>query len=286
MKTAILLLCALACAAPAGALNINSAVKEMAARPGIQNASWGISVKDAATGRVILERDAQKNLLPASILKIFVTAAAFDLLGADYRIRTGVYYDGAISNGSLNGNIYLKGAGDPSLGSQFIKDARSADDTFKLWADAIKAKGINAINGAVVGDESLFESVQPGSWAWEDIGNYYAAPASALTINDNLYKLYFKPGENPGDKAEALRTEPLLPELTFKNHVLTGPGGSGDNTYVYAFPGLHEAVLRGTVPRGPAEFAVKGALPDPALFAARSFSAFLARAGIIADREP
>ena len=79
----------------------------MAARPGIRNASWGISVKDAAAGRVILERDAQKNLIPASILKIFVTAAAFDLLGADYRIRTGVYYDGGISNGSLNGNIYI-----------------------------------------------------------------------------------------------------------------------------------------------------------------------------------
>lgn len=286
MKRAIFLLCALACAAPAGAFNLNSAVKEMAARPGLQNASWGISVKDAATGRGILERDAQKNLIPASILKVFVTAAAFDLLGPGYRFKTGVYYDGDISNGSLNGNIYIMGAGDPSLGSQFIKDARSADDTFRLWADAIKAKGINVINGAVVGDDSLFESVLPGSWAWEDIGNYYAAGPSALTINDNLYKLYFKPGENPGDKADVLRTEPYLPEMTFENYVLTGPAGSGDNGYIYAFPGRYEAVLRGTVPQGPEEFPIKGALPDPALFAARSFGGFLSRAGINADKKP
>jgi len=94
MKTALFFLCALACAAPARAYDIDSLVKELAARPGIRNASWGVSVKDAATGKVIVERDAQKNLAPASILKIFVTAAAFDLLGPEHKVKTGIYYDG------------------------------------------------------------------------------------------------------------------------------------------------------------------------------------------------
>jgi len=137
-----------------------------------------------------------------------------------------------------------------------------------------------------VGDESAFESMQPGSWAWEDIGNYYAARASALTISDNLYKLYFKPGLNPGDETKVLRTEPYLPELKFDNHVLTGPKGSGDNGYIYAFPGQYEADLRGTVGQGPEEFPIKGALPDPALFAAQSFGGFLTRSGINANKKP
>ena len=60
----------------------------------------------------------------------------------------------------------------------------------------------------------------------------------------------------------------------------TGPAGSGDNGYIYAFPGQYHAVLRGSIPQGQPEFAIKGALPDPALFAARSFSAYLASAGV------
>ncbi|HNW43374.1 MAG TPA: D-alanyl-D-alanine carboxypeptidase/D-alanyl-D-alanine-endopeptidase [Elusimicrobiales bacterium] len=270
---------------PAGAA-INDVITELAARPGIANAQWGISVKDAATGAEVAAYNPRANLTPASILKIFVTAAAFDLLGPGYKIKTGVYYDGFISNGFLNGNLYLKGAGDPSLGSQLVKDARSLEETFRLWTEAVKAKGINVINGAVAADDSAFESAQPGSWAWEDIGNYYAAAASALTVNDNLYKLYFKPAAQEGAGAKVLRTEPLLPDLKFENHMVTGPAGSGDNGYIFAFPGQNAAVLRGSVPRGPEEFAIKGALPDPALFAAQGFNAYLVRAGINSNKKP
>jgi len=274
------------CAGHAGAADINARIREMAARPGVKNASWGISVKDAATGAPVAAYNAQKNLTPGSILKIFVTAAAFDRLGPDYKIKTALYYDGGIVNGFLSGNIYIKGAGDPSLGSQLIKDAPPVEETFKLWADAIKAKGINVINGAVVGDDTDFESVQPGSWAWEDIGNYYAARPSALTINDNLYKLYFKPADSAGGEAEVLRAEPYLADLKFENHMLTGPRGSGDNGYIFAFPEQNTAVLRGFIPQGEDEFSIKGALPDPALFAAQSFNAYLTRAGINANKKP
>ncbi|MCX5786685.1 MAG: D-alanyl-D-alanine carboxypeptidase/D-alanyl-D-alanine-endopeptidase [Elusimicrobia bacterium] len=286
MKSVILFALVLLCAGSSGAADINARIKELASRPGIKNASWGISVKDAASGISVAAYNAQKNLTPGSILKIFVTAAAFDRLGPDYRIKTAVYHDGAVVNGFLNGNIYIKGGGDPSLGSQLIKDARPLEETFKLWADAVKARGINVINGAVVGDESAFESVQPGSWAWEDIGNYYAAQASALTINDNLYKLYFKPSDSVGGEAKVLRTEPYLADLKFENYMLTGPKGSGDNGYVFAFPEQNMAVLRGSIPQGAEEFAIKGALPAPALFAAQSFNAYLMHAGINSNKKP
>ncbi|HCE97992.1 MAG TPA: D-alanyl-D-alanine carboxypeptidase/D-alanyl-D-alanine-endopeptidase [Elusimicrobia bacterium] len=286
MKSAMILVLVFMCAGRAGAANINARIKEMAARPGVKNASWGVSVKDAATGAPVAAYNAQKNLIPGSILKIFVTAAAFDRLGPDYKIKTAVYYAGGIVNGFLNGNIYIEGGGDPSLGSQLIKDAIPLEETFKMWAAAVKAKGINVINGSVVGYDTSFESVQPGSWAWEDIGNYYAAQASALTINDNLYKLYFKPSDSVGGKAEVLRTEPFQADLKFENHMLTGPRGSGDNGYIFAFPEQNAAVLRGSIPQGGDEFFIKGALSDPALFAAQSFNAYLARAGINANKKP
>ena len=270
----------------AAAADINARIMEMAARPGVKNAFWGVSVKDASTGAPIAAYNAQKNLIPGSILKIFVTAAAFDRLGPEYKIKTAVYYDGSIVNGFLNGNIYIKGEGDPSLGSQLIKDARPLEETFKLWANAIKAKGIKVINGAVVGDGTDFESVQPGSWAWEDIGNYYAARASALTINDNLYKLYFKPSDSVGGEAKVLRAEPYQADLKFENHMLTASRGSGDNGYIFAFPEQNAAVLRGFIPQGADEFCIKGALSDPALFAAQSFNAYLTHIGINANKKP
>jgi D-alanyl-D-alanine carboxypeptidase/D-alanyl-D-alanine-endopeptidase (penicillin-binding protein 4) len=149
-----------------------------------------------------------------------------------------------------------------------------------------QAAGIRSINGAVVADESAFESWQPGSWAWEDIGNYYAAQPSALTVNDGAYRIFFKPSEVVGGEAALLRTEPAVEGLEFDNYMLTGAKGSGDNGYVYAFPGQRRAVLRGTIPQGQTEFAIKAALPDPALFAAQSFGAYLTRAGINANKKP
>jgi len=268
------------------AAGVKAVVSGIAGAPGIKNASWGLSVKDAATGKAVAEHNPRLNLVPASILKVFVTAAALDRLGPEKTFFTRLYHDGNIVNGFLNGNIYIKGAGDASLGSQLVKGAEPLDEVFKAWTAAMRAKGINVLNGAVVGDDSAFDSVQPGSWSWEDIGNYYAAQPSALTVNDGLYKLYFKPSEKEGGAAAVLRTEPFIDGLKFENHMKTGPAGSGDNGYIFAFPGQYQAVLRGSIPAGPAEFAIKGALPDPAFFAAQSFSYYLTKAGINSNKKP
>jgi D-alanyl-D-alanine carboxypeptidase/D-alanyl-D-alanine-endopeptidase (penicillin-binding protein 4) len=279
-----LLLLAAPCAAPAA--DIQAKIAKLAAAPGVKNASWGLSVKDLS-GRAVAAHNPQLNLTPASTLKVFVTAAALDRLGPERTFKTGLYYDGTVANGFLNGNIYIRGAGDPSLGSQLIKDARPLEQVYAEWAAAIKEKaGIMVINGSVVGDDSAFDSVQPGSWAWEDIGNYYAVQPSALTVNDGMYRLFFRPSETVGGEAAVLRTEPYMDGLDFENYMKTGAAGSGDNGYVYAFPGQTRAVLRGTIPQGAAEFGIKAALPDPALFAAQSFGAYLSRARINANKKP
>ncbi|HBB67717.1 MAG: D-alanyl-D-alanine carboxypeptidase/D-alanyl-D-alanine-endopeptidase [Elusimicrobia bacterium GWA2_56_46] len=249
--------------------------------PGFKNAVWGLSVRDAATGAELVACDSARNLVPASILKLFVTGAALELLGPETGFRTRVYLDGTVSKGVLNGAVYLRGGGDPSFGSGLIKGAPAAAEEFGKWLQALKKAGVAEINGPVVADDSLFNGpALPGSWAWEDVGNYYAAQPSALSINDNLYKLYFRPGVRAGDRAELLRSEPEIPGLRFTNLMLTGPKGSGDNGYIFNFPGQYSAVLRGTVPQGPPESAIKGAIPDPALFAAQEFTEYLSTHGV------
>ena len=254
---------------------------EKASGPGFKNALWGLSVRDAATGKELVSCDNTRNLIPASILKLFVTGAALDMVGPETKFKTRVYLDGTITKGVLKGGVYIRGGGDPSFGSGLIKGAPDAETEFGNWLQALRAAGVSEINGMVIADDSLFEGLAlPGSWAWEDIGNYYAAQPTALAVNDNLYKLYFKPGANPGDPAEVMRLEPKVPGLRFTNLMRTGPAGSGDNGYVFNFPEQYAATLRGTVPKGPAEFIINGSIPDPALFAAQEFTDYLNAHGL------
>lgn len=255
--------------------------QELAAGPGFKSALWGLSVREAGTGAELISCNKAKNLVPASILKLFVTAAALELFGPGHKFRTRVYVDGVVSDGTLAGSLYIRGGGDPSFGSNLIEGAPLAQAEFAKWAEALEAAGINKISGSVIADDSLFEGpALPGSWAWEDIGNYYAAQPTAVAINDNLYKLYLKPGARVGARAEVLRTEPKIEGIEFNNLMRTGPEGSGDNGYIFNFPEHYSATLRGTIPKGPAEFAIKGSIPAPALFLAREFTAYLEMSGI------
>ncbi len=249
--------------------------------PGFKNASWGLSVREASTGKELLSCDSAANLIPASILKMLVTSAAMEVIGPETGFKTRVYLDGNVSKGVLEGRVYIRGGGDPSFGSQLIKGAPAAEAEFSKWALALRGAGVTGIKGSVTADDSLFEGQPiPGSWPWEDVGNYYAAQPSALSFNDNLYKLYFKPGPEEGAPADILRAEPAIPGLHFTSFMKTGAEGSGDNGYIFNFPGQYAAVVRGSVPKGPDEFAIKGAIPDPALFTAQAFTDYLTAHGV------
>ncbi len=254
---------------------------------GLRNAQWGVSVKYAGSGKEIVSYNQRMNLVPASTLKLLVTAAALNILGEEYKFKTKIYYSGEIAkDGYLKGNIYVVGGGDPSLGSDLAKGGVPLADLMASWVSAAKEKGIKIIDGSVIADDLLFDRVPvPGTWVWEDIGNYYCAPAGALSVNDNLYRLYFAPAASLGAGAEVVRMEPEIPELKFMNFMKTGPKGSGDNGYIYNAPGQYNAMLMGTIPAGVKEFAIKGAMPDPALFTARLFTKYLKDAGIFVAQE-
>jgi len=246
-----------------------------------KHGQWSVSAEYVDNGEEIISLDGDQSLAPASGLKIFTSCAALCLLGEDYTFKTRIYYDSSISNGILNGNIYLVGGGDPALGSNLVMSSLPLDSLMMKLTKAVKEKGIKKISGSVLADELLFDNQNvPDYYPWIDIGNYYGAGTSALTINDNLYYLFFKPALQTGETAEVLRTEPLIPNLQFINYMKTGKEGSGDNGYIYCAPGQYTAVLRGTIPAGVKEFSIKGSLPDPALFAVQYFSSYLNKNGI------
>lgn len=248
----------------------------------LKNAEWGIYAEYVNSGKKIISYGADQSLAPASGLKVFTTSAALYYLGKDYRFSTKLYYDGKIqSDGTLEGNIYIVGGGDPTLGSDHVKGSLPLDTLMIKWVYEIKKIGIKRIQGSIIADNLLFDNrTVPNFWNYEDIGNYYGAGPNALTINDNLYYLYFKPGNSVGDPAQVLRVQPEVPGLKFTNYMKTGAPGSGDNGYIYGAPEQFNVTLRGTVPAGVNEFSIKGSIPDPPLFAAQYLKSSLEKKGI------
>ncbi len=152
--------------------------------------------------------------------------------------------------------------------------------------ESVKLNGIKKINGSVIADDLMFDRIPlPDYYPWIDMGNYYGAGTSALTVHDNLYYLYFRPGKE-GEPAEVIKTFPVIPGLSFINNMKTGPAGSGDNGYIYASPLQYNAVLRGTIPAGVNEFSIKGSIPDPPLFTVQYFTGKLREIGIDVTGEP
>lgn len=185
---------------------------------GAFQADAGAVFLDAKTGRVLYEHNARRPLIPASTIKVIVTAAALRDLGPAYRFETSIATDGNVANGSVNGNLYLIGGGDPEFAS---RDLRAA-------VHRLKQDGINSISGAIVADGSLFgpDSVN-STWDREDLEYGWAAAPSALSIDNGAIEFTIVP--DPSGGLARVTVEP--PDAA--GHLLGGvrtAGADSDNT--------------------------------------------------------
>ncbi len=244
--------------------------KSIPQQASLKHGEWSIYIINTENAEVLLDISGEKSLVPASNLKLITSAVALDILGEEKKFNTSLEYSGSIdARGILQGNLYIHGEGDPTLGSPYMAGVSPLDSLVDQWVNIITAQGIQQIAGDIIADDSYLDYMPlPVNWYWKDIGNYHAAGTSGLCINENLYYLFFKPGKKVGKKAIVLRTAPRVPGLSFFNHMKTGPVGSGDKGYIHAAPWQYIHQLEGTIPAGVKEFSIKGSLPDPAKFSA------------------
>ena len=252
------------------------------------HASVGVALADASNGRLLAHHHGGKSLIPASNLKLLTTATALSVLGADYRFETEIAYSGYVdAQGILQGDLYIVGGGDPTLGSPDMADTPSWQQLLERFRLAIQQAGIRSVSGRVVADDLIFSSAANGShWQWLDMGNYYGCGAFGLNLHDNLYYLRFRQQSSLGAIPPVSAIEPNIPGLQFHNEVESAARGSGDNAYIYGAPYSYQRFLRGTIPVGSGLFTIKGSIPDPPLFAAQQLQAELERVGIVCSRPP
>lgn len=245
----------------------------------LKTASYSVYAIDANSGKQICGTD-QKSLSTASVMKLFTTAVALELLGPDYTFTTSLLYSGHIDSQTetLTGNLILMGGGDPAFYSSFFQDHYK--DCFENWIIQIKKSGIKKISGNLLIDLSALKSnTIPGGWGWDDIGNYYGAGVSALSYNDNLYEIHFSSSQTEGEKTVIRLVSPEIEELKLENHVLSS-SLAGDHTIVYGAPGINRQRIEGTIPTNQSDFVVKAAMPDPPLIAAHDFLKKMKESGI------
>lgn len=229
----------------------------------LEHASVSFLVLDATTGKPVAAHDPDRTLTSASTAKIFSTATMLDLYGSDHKLWTALGYTGSIdSTGTLHGDVVVVGGGDPAFLSH--RWTSYYGDPFARWANVLRAQGIKKVHGRVIGDARLFGTTTgaPIHWSWNDMGNYYGAGPSALTIWENFYTIYLHSGPSHGDPTRIAKVEPEGLGIAFDNYVTSARSG-GDNCYIYGAPFTSQRILLGTIPMGRRDFDVKGSLPDP-----------------------
>ncbi len=260
---------------------LQTAITSLANDEVLKHGAFSMTAIDVETGRVIATHAPNKSLIPASSLKVITTATALELLGKDFQFPTRLQYDGTITNGVLDGNIYIKGFGDPTLGSDQMEEAIPMKTLMQEWVMAIQKLGIRQINGYIIGDGSYFEDVLAGkTWNWADLGNYYASGAWGLNIHENLYYLDFQQNPKLGTTPKVTGTRPMIPNLEFMNDLKSAGKNTGDNAYIYGGPYSYIRTIRGTIPVGSGIFTIKGSIPDPVFQTAYQLYCALENAGI------
>ncbi len=259
---------------------IKQAYERLEADPQMAFASASLTVLNADNGEVLFSKNGNMGLAPASSLKTITAATAFYLLGSDFTYETNLAYTGTISpSGILDGDVYILGGGDPSLGSWRF-DQTKTEVVLGAWLNAIKNAGIKQIKGQIIADDHLFGTqIIPDGWIWQDVGNYYGGGASSLSWRENQFDVYIRPGNKVGESVTLKSIFPAMPYIQFVNEVLTGKAGTGDQVYAYMAPNSNLIYLRGTYAIDLSK-PVSPAIPDPALDLAYRLADTLQIAGI------
>ncbi len=246
------------------------------------SSNLSVSVFDIAQQKEIAGYRAQKVLSPASSLKLLTTFTALKHLGADYQFQTIIGYEGSLrDDGTLNGNLIIKGGGDPTLGSDKVEGSLPFRELLNYIVKVVAAHNINCIKGKVIVDESIFDSypVAP-SWQWNDLGNYYASGAWGLNIHENQYYIYFKDRSVIGNRPTIHSISPRVPRLNLSNEIVVDSSHTGDQAYIFGGPYNYDKRVVGTIPQGTGPFSIKGSLPDPPAFFAEHLRIKLSKANI------
>lgn len=236
---------------------------------------WGVEVRSLDTGRVWYARNPRTLMMPASNMKIVTLSVAAETLGWDYRFKTDLETSAPIVDGVLQGDLVVRGTGDPSINSRGGRAAALFDE----WTVALQGAGITSIAGGIVGDDNAFDDDALGAgWAWDYLQYDYAAPVGALEYDEDVAQLTIRPGGRIGDPA-FLELAPGSGLRLFNRATTIGPGGPNTIDFIRHSNDSTLEVI-GSLPIDAEPFDREVAVVNPTVYFARALKDALIAHGI------
>jgi D-alanyl-D-alanine carboxypeptidase/D-alanyl-D-alanine-endopeptidase (penicillin-binding protein 4) len=202
------------------ASDLASALSGLTART--RSGTWGSMVVSLTRGDTLYAHNAGEEMVPASTMKLLTSALAFEQFGPTYQFSTDALRDGTVgSDGTLSGNLYIRGDGDPALSGKFLPGGPEAP--MNRLADLVASQGIKRVTGDVIGDATGFDDQKiPEGWLSRYLQAGYAARVSALSLNENLVAVAVTPS-SPG-KPATVKLEPSTSAIPLVSNVRTVTG--------------------------------------------------------------
>lgn len=226
----------------------------------------GVYMQVLKSGRVVYSHNALKPMIPASNLKVVTTAAALDSLGPDFRYYTELRGDSPDAQGVIQGNLYLRGQGDPTLCYPYVNPTAP----WKFFAKQLQLKGIRSVRGDLVGDDSCFDREYLGEgWFERYLLDAYAAPVSGLSLNNNVVELTIT--------SDSVRCDPPSSGFLFRRE-----SSNAYDCWITRPQGSEVTIIHGSVSPGTA---IKRTvtLANPGLFTVGSLATTLKQSGLQID---
>ena len=229
---------------------------------------WGVLVVSLTRGDTLYSENPDALLKPASTMKLMTTALALEKFGPDHTFETKVLAD-RVARGVVD-NLYLRGGGDPTLSLRFWQGESPMD----ALASQIAGSGIKQVRGDIIADESAFTVERiPYGWKSSYLMSSYAAPVSALSLNENIVWVVARP-QNGKAVVELDPPSTAIP-ITGSVRLVGGSGGR-----VVAHRTADGITVSGVIgsSSGPRRYSL--VVQEPPTFAAGALAASLQKAGV------
>jgi len=212
--------------------------------------------------------------IPASTQKILTSVLALQELGGNFRFRTEVLVYGKVRDGRVDGDLILRGDGDPSLSSRFF--GGRPDAAMDSLAMRVVKAGVREVAGRVIGDASAFEARSiPDGWHRRILQDSYAGRVSALSLNENLVWVTVRPAAR--GQAAVVVLEPASTAIPLRANVRTTAGKGASLRLAKTSTGI---TVSGSIGADGNERSYSYIVEDPSSFTTGAFVAALRRNGV------